>query len=84
MEPTRFFPSPAKDQILHVGAQAIRALRWLDNKRIELISETAGSGLYRKGDGPTDEVSVDAERHFILELSGTTPKIIKSFAKKGA
>src|SRR5262252_3219880 len=45
MEPTSFLPSPAEDQILHVGPQAIRALRWLDNKRIELISETAGSGL---------------------------------------
>lgn len=40
MEPTRFLLAPAKDQILHVGPQAIRALRWLDNNRIELISET--------------------------------------------
>jgi hypothetical protein len=80
MEPTRFLPSPAKDQILHVGPQAIRALRWLDNKRIELISET-GAGLYRK-DAPADAVSVDVEQHFIVELSGTTAKIIKSYAKK--
>jgi hypothetical protein len=84
MEPTRFLPSPAQDQILHIGPQEIRALRWLDSNRIEFISVTAGSGLYRKGDGPTDEVSVDVEQHFILELSGTTAKIIKSFAKKGA
>ena len=83
MEPTSFLPSPAEDQILHVGPQAIRALRWLDNKRIELISETAGSGLYCK-DVPADVVSVDVEQHFIVELSGTTAKIIKSFAKKGA
>src|SRR5438477_2527956 len=81
MEPTRFLPSPAKDQILHVGPQAIRALRWLDNKRIELISETAGSGLYRK-DAPADAVSVDVEQHFIVELSGTTARIIKSYARK--
>jgi hypothetical protein len=84
MEPTRFLPSPAKDQILHVGPQAIRAFRWLDANRIELISETAGSGLYRKGDAPADEVSVDVERHFIVEISRNTAKIIKSFAKKGA
>jgi len=84
MEPTRFLPSPAQDQILHVGPQAIRALRWLDYNRIELISATAGSGLHRKGDGPIDEVSADGERHFILELSGTTAKIIKSYAKKEA
>jgi hypothetical protein len=84
MEPTRFLPSPAKDEILHVGPQGISALRWLDNKRIELISETAGSGLYRKGDSPADGVSVDVEQHFIIELSGTTARIIKSFAKKGA
>lgn len=84
MEPTRFLPSPAKDQILHVGPQGIRALRWLDNKRIELISETAGSGLYRKRDAPVDEVPVDVERHFIVEISRNTAKIIKSFAKKGA
>ena len=83
MEPTKFLPSPSKDQILHVGPQAIRALRWLDNKRIELISETAGSGLYRKG-APADAVSVDVEQHFIVELSGTTARIIKSYAKKGA
>jgi hypothetical protein len=83
MEPTRFLPSPAEDQILHVGPQAIYAFRWLDNNRIELISETAGSGLYRKGD-PADAVSVDVERHFIVELSGTKAKIIKSFAKNGA
>jgi hypothetical protein len=82
MEPTKFLASPAKDQILHVGPQAIRALRWLDNKRIELISETAGSGLYRK-DAPADPVSVDVEQHFIVELSGTTARIIKSYAKKG-
>ena len=83
MEPVRFLPSPAEDEILNVGPQAIRALRWLDNNRIELISET-GAGLYRKGDCPTDDVSVDVEQHFILELSGTTAKIIKSFAKNGA
>jgi hypothetical protein len=81
MEPTRFLPSPAKDQILHVGPQAIRALRWLDNNRLELLSETAGSGIFCKGD-PTDGVSVDVERHFIVELSGSTAKIIKSYAKK--
>jgi hypothetical protein len=84
MEPIRFLPSPANDQILHVGPQGISALRWLDNNRIELISETAGSGLYRKGDAPTDDVSVDVEQHFILELSGTTARIIKSYAKKEA
>ena len=82
MEPTRFLPSPAQDQILHVGPQAIRALRWLDNKRIELISET-GAGLYCK-DAPADAVSVDVEQHFIVELSGTTARIIKSYAKKEA
>jgi hypothetical protein len=82
MEPTNFLPSPAQDQILHVGPQAIRALRWLDNKRIELISET-GAGLYRK-DAPADAVSVDVEQHFIVELSGTTARIIKSYAKKEA
>jgi hypothetical protein len=68
MEPTRFLPSPAKDQILYVGPQAIRALQWLDNNRIDLISATAGSGLYRK-DAPADAVSVDVERHFIVEIS---------------
>jgi hypothetical protein len=83
MEATRFLPSPAEDQILHVGPQAIRAVRWFDNKRIELISETAGAGLYRK-DAPADAVSVDVEQHFIIELSGTTARIIKSYAKKGA
>ena len=82
MEPTNFLPSPAQDQILHVGPQAIRALRWLDNKRIELISET-GAGLYRKG-ASADAVSVDVEQHFIVELSGTTARIIKSFAKEGS
>jgi hypothetical protein len=82
MEPTKFLPSPAQDQILHVGPQAIRALRWLDNKRIELISET-GAGLYHK-DAPADAVSVDVEQHFIVELSGTTARIIKSYAKKEA
>src|SRR5882724_3812939 len=81
MEPVRFLPSPSEDQILHVGPQAIRALRWLDNKRIELISETAGSGFYRK-DPPADAVSVDVEQHFIVELSGTTARIIKSYARK--
>jgi hypothetical protein len=83
MEPTRFLPSPAQDQILHVGPQAVRALRWLDNKRLELISETAGAGLYCK-DAPADAVSVDVEQHFIVELSGTTARIIKSYAKKEA
>jgi hypothetical protein len=83
MEATRFLPSPAKDQILHVGPQAIRAIRWLDTNRIELVSVTAGAGLYRK-DAPADIVSVDVEQHFIVELSGTTAKITKSYAKKGA
>ena len=83
MEATRFLPSPAKDQILHVGPQAIRAIRWLDTNRIELVSETAGAGLYRKA-APADIISVDVEQHFIVELSGTTAKIIKSYAKKEA
>jgi hypothetical protein len=83
MEPTRFLPSPAKEQLLHVGPQAIRALRWLDNKRIELVSETE-AGLYRQGDVAADGESVDVERHFIVELSGTTARIIKSYAKKEA
>jgi hypothetical protein len=83
MEATRFLPSPAEDQILHVGPQAIRAIRWLDTNRIELVSETSG-GLYRKGDCPTDDVSVDVEQHFIVELSGNSAKIIKSYAKKEA
>jgi hypothetical protein len=83
MEATTFLPSPAKDQILHVGPQAIRAIRWLDTNRIELVSETAGAGFYRK-DAPADIVSVDVEQHFIVELSGTTAKIVKSYAKKEA
>jgi hypothetical protein len=83
MEPTRFLPSPAKEQLLHVGPQAIRALRWLDNKRIELVSET-DAGLYREGEGAADGESVDVEQHFIVELSGTTARIIKSYAKKEA
>src|SRR5436309_3268451 len=82
MEATRFLPSPAKDHILHVGPQAIRAIRWLDTNRIELVSVTAGAGLYHK-DAPADIVSVDVEQHFIVELSGTTAKIIKSFCKEG-
>ena len=82
MEATRVLPSPANDQILHVGPQAIRALRWLDNKRIELISEM-DAGLYCK-DAPADIVSLDVEQHFSVELSGTTAKIIKSYAKKEA
>jgi hypothetical protein len=54
MEATRFLPTPAKDQILHVGPQAIRALRWLDTNHIELISETSGCGLYRQGDASAE------------------------------
>ena len=84
MEATRFLPSPAKDQILHVGPQAIRAIRWLDTNRIELVSETAGAGLYRQGDLPADEVSVDVVRHFIVKISRGTAKIVKSYGKKGA
>ncbi len=83
MELTRFLPSPAKDQILHIGPQAIRALRWLDNKRIELVFET-DAGLYRQGGAPADGESVDVEQHFIIELSGTTARIIKSYTKKKA
>ena len=84
MEATRFLPSPAKDQILHVGPQAIRAIRWLDTNRIELVSETAGAGLYRQGDGPADGESVDVERHFIVKISRGSAKIVKSYGKNGA
>jgi len=84
MEATRFLPSPAKDQILHVGPQAIRAIRWLDTNRIELVSETAGAGLYRQGDGPADGESVDIERHFIVKISRGSAKIVKSYGKNGA
>ena len=84
MEAPRFLPTPAKDQILHVGPQAIRALRWLDINRIEFVSET-GSGLYRlDGNKPTDERSVDVEQHFVVEISRGTAKIIKSYANEGA
>jgi hypothetical protein len=84
MEATRFLPFPAKDQILHVGPQAISAIRWLDNNRIELVSETAGAGLYRQGDGPADGESVDVERHFIVKISRGSAKIVKSYGKNGA
>jgi hypothetical protein len=84
MEATRFLPPPAKDQILHVGPQAIRAIRWLDTNRMELVSETAGAGLYRQGDGPADGESVDVERHFIVKISRGSAKIVKSYAKNGA
>jgi hypothetical protein len=84
LEATRFLPSPAKDQILHVGPQAIRAIRWLDTNRIELVSETAGAGLYRLGDGPADGESVDVERHFIVKISRGSAKIVKSYGKNGA
>jgi hypothetical protein len=84
MEATRFLPSPAKDQILHVGPQAIRAIRWLDTNRIELVSETAGAGLYRQGDGPADGESVDVERHFIVKISRGSAMIVKSYGKNGA
>ena len=84
MEATRFLPSPAKDQILHVGPQAIRAIRWLDTNRIELVSETAGAGLYRQGDGPADGESVDVERHFVVKISRGSAKIVKSYGKNGA
>jgi hypothetical protein len=83
MEAARFLPSPAKDQILHVGPQAIRAIRWLDTNRIELVSETAGAGLYRQGDGPADGESVDVERHFV-KISRGSAKIVKSYGKNGA
>ena len=83
MEVTRFLPSPVKDQILHVGPQAIRAIRWLDANRIELVSVTAGAGLYRQGD-LADGVSVDVERHFIVKISRDTAKIVESYEKKGA
>jgi hypothetical protein len=84
MEATTFLPSPAKDQILHVGPRAISSIRWLDTNRIELVSETAGAGLYRQGDLPADEVSVDVVRHFIVKISRGTAKIVKSYGKKGA
>ena len=84
MEATRFLPSPAKDQILHVGPQAIRAIRWLDANRIELVSETAGADLYRQGDEPADGESVDVERHFIVKISRGSAKIVKSYGKNGA
>jgi hypothetical protein len=84
MEAARFLPTPAKDEILHVGPQAIRALRWLGFNRIEFVFETAGSGLYRlDGNKPTDERSVDVEQHFVVEISRGTAKIIKSYANKG-
>jgi hypothetical protein len=83
MEATRFLPSPGKDQILHVGPQGISAIRWLGTNRIELVSETAGAGLYRQGD-PADGMSVDVERHFIVKISRGTAKIVESYGKKGA
>jgi hypothetical protein len=83
MEATRFLPSPAKNQILHVGPQEIRAIRWLDTNRIELVSGTAGAGLYRQGNA-ADGLSVDVERHFIVKISRGTAKIVESYEKKGA
>jgi hypothetical protein len=84
MEPAKFLPAPANDQILHVGPQAVRVLRWLTSDKLEVVSETSG-GLYYRDDRHTgEEQMVNVEQHFIIGVSGNRTKILKAYAKNGA
>src|SRR5207249_8239338 len=55
----------------------MRAKRWIDNSKIEIVSETAASRL----DSSTGE---GVAQQFIIELSRGEAKIIKTYAEKGA
>ena len=84
MEPAKFLPAPANDQILHVGPQAVRVLRWLTSDKLEVVSETSG-GLYCRDHRHTgEEQMVNVEQHFIIGVSGNRTKILKAYAKNGA
>jgi hypothetical protein len=82
MEATRFLPSPEKDQILHVGPQAIRAIRWLDTNRMELVAETAGAGPLPAGAQTRRRGVGGVERHFIVKISRGSAEIVKSYGKE--
>ena len=77
MDARNYLSADAKEHLGSLAFEGMRATRWIDNSKIEIVSETAASRL----DSSKGE---DVAQHFIIELSGGEAKIIKTYAEKGA
>ena len=77
MDARNYLSADAKEHLGSLAFEGMRAKRWIDNSKIEIVSETAASRLESsKGE--------DVAQHFIIELSRGEAKIIKTYAEKGA
>jgi len=77
MDARNYLSADAKEHLGSLAFEGMRAKRWIDNSKIEIVSETAASRL----DSSKGE---DVAQHFIIELSRDEAKIIKTYAEKGA
>jgi hypothetical protein len=77
MDARNYLSADTKKHLGSLAFEGMHATRWIDNSRIEIISETTASRL-------DNSKSEDVAQHFIIELSGGEAKIIKTYAEKGA
>jgi hypothetical protein len=77
MDARNYLSADTKEHLGSLSFEGMRAKRWIDNSKIEIVSETLANLL----ESPKGEYVV---QHFIIELSGGEAKIIKTYAEKGA
>jgi hypothetical protein len=77
MDARNYLSADTKEHLGSLSFEGMRATRWIDNSKIEIVSETAANRL----DSSNGE---DVAQHFIIELSRGEAKIIRTYAEKGA
>jgi hypothetical protein len=75
MDARNYLSADTKKHLGSLAFEGMSATRWIDNSKIEIVSETAASRL----DSSKGE---DVAQHFIIELSRGEAKIIKMYTKK--
>jgi hypothetical protein len=75
MEARNYLSADTKKHLGSLAFEGMHATRWIDNSKIEIVSETTASRL----DGSKGE---DVAQHFIIELSQREAKIIKTYAER--
>jgi len=76
MDARSYLSADTKKHLGSLAFEGMRATRWIDNSKIEIVSETAASRL----DSSKGE---DVAQHFIIELSRGEAKIMKTYMEKG-
>jgi hypothetical protein len=77
MDARNYLSADTKEHLGSLSFERMRATRWIDNSKIEIVSETLANLLEsRKGEY--------VAQHFIIEVSRGEAKVIKTYADKEA